>query len=320
MRRIKAAFLNQRTEGIGNVYSPEQIRRLAELCELFPVVVTPDNIREHVDKLREVEAVFSTWGMFVPEPALFAKLESLRIVFYAAGSVKDFAGPFLERGVKVCGAWRANAVPVAEFCLAQILLSLKGYFHGSPAGPGVYGETVGLVGCGQIARTLVGFLKHHQVAILVHDPYLTAAEAAALGVENVALDELFTRAMVVSNHLPNLRELERALSSRHFASMRKGATFINTGRGAQVDEGGLADVLARRGDLTALLDVTFPEPPAADSALRRLPNVHLSPHIAGSLNDEKRRMAEYMLEEFVRWRDGEGLHHEITAAMVGKMA
>ena len=82
------------------------------------------------------------------------------------------------------------------------------------------------------------------------------------------------------------------LNAALFRSMRPGATFINTGRGAQVNESDMAAVFGARPDLTALLDVTWPEPPEAGSPLYTLPNVHLSSHIAGSLGNEVVRMAD----------------------------
>jgi phosphoglycerate dehydrogenase-like enzyme len=98
-----------------------------------------------------------------------AALPSLEAVFYAAGSVQSFARPFLNRGITVVSAWAANGVPVAEFTLAQILLSCKGYFRNTRdcrnpdqrhldqvfRGSGTFGETVGLIGVGIIARSAV---------------------------------------------------------------------------------------------------------------------------------------------------------------------
>ena len=98
--------------------------------------------------------------------------------------------------------------------------------------------------------------------------------------------------------------------------MRPHATFINTGRGAQIDEAGLIRVLKNRPDLTALLDVTNPEPPDDDSELYRLPNVFLTPHIAGSLNDEVHRMARLAIDECRCYASGEALRHEVTEEML----
>ena len=255
-------------------------------------------------------------------------------MFYAAGSVKGWAPSLLDRGVLVVSGWAANAVPVAEFSLAQILLSCKGYFRntrefGSPAariesrpfrGRGVFGETVGIIGVGMVGRALCQLLRPFELEVIVCDPYLEKKEAAALGVESVSMEDVFQRSYVIGNHLPNLPSLRGVLNAALFSRMRENATFINTGRGAQVVEADLIETLRERPDLTALLDVTFPEPPATDSELYRLPNVQLSSHIAGSMNDEVVRMADFMIEEFIAWEAGKPLRYQVTRELLERMA
>ena len=102
--------------------------------------------------------------------------------------------------------------------------------------------------------------------------------------------------------------------------MQQNATFINTGRGAQVVEDDLVRALTERPDLTAVLDVTYPEPAPLDHEFYSLPNCFLTPHIAGSLGNEVHRMAEYMYEEFVRYLGGEQTRYEVTAKMLETMA
>ena len=132
----------------------------------------------------------------------------------------------------------------------------------------------------------------------------------------ISLEEAFSKAYVISNHLPNRDDNIGVINRTHFESMRHGATFINTGRGAQVNEADMIDVLKARPDLTALLDVTFPEPPAEGSELYTLPNVKLSSHIAGSLNDEVHRMADYVIGDYLHFAAGEPLEHEVTEEML----
>ena len=105
-----------------------------------------------------------------------------------------------------------------------------------------------------------------------------------------------------------------------FERMQPYATFINTGRGATIDEPGMLAVLARRPDLTALLDVTDPEPPPAGSPIYTLENVLLSPHIAGSIDREVLRQADYMFEEYDRLSSGLPLRYEVTLEMLKTMA
>lgn len=110
------------------------------------------------------------------------------------------------------------------------------------------------------------------------------------------------------------------IQGRHFALMKPDATFLNTARGAVVDEEGMIEVLQNRPDLMAVLDVTYPEPPKPGSPLYTLPNVVLTPHIAGSLNQECRRMGRYAVEECRRYLRGEKLHWQVTEAMAATLA
>jgi phosphoglycerate dehydrogenase-like enzyme len=94
--------------------------------------------------------------------------------------------------------------------------------------------------------------------------------------------------------------------------MKPGASFINTARGAVVNEADLIAVLRERPDLFALLDVTWPEPPVEGSPLYELPNIVLTPHVAGSMNGECHRMARVMIDELDRWQRGEPLHFHVS--------
>ncbi len=332
----KAVILAERQATIHEVYGKANLAYLKEKLEVYPEILCSADLKDpkHAEFLKESSFIFSSWGfpaMTDNERGLFTKLEA---IFYAAGSVKAFAEPFLKRNVKVVSAWQANAVPVAEFTLGQIILSMKSYFRNtmdcrSPEkrhtgdctrGPGLYGETVGLIGCGMIAKLLIKFLKNFNLKIAVFDPFMSEEAAKSLGVEKMSLEELFKKAFVVSNHLPDLPETRGMLKGNLFSSMRQGATFINTGRGAQVVEVEFIEVLKKRSDLTALLDVTYPEPPEADSEFYTLPNVQLSSHIAGSANDELLRMSSYVIEDFDRYTAGEEMKYSINLDMFYKMA
>ena len=155
--------------------------------------------------------------------------------------------------------------------------------------------------------------------MLASDPFADAAEAARIGVTLVTLPELFSQSDVVSIHTPLLSETEHLVTGTLIRSMKQGATLINTSRGAIVNEGELCAVLRERSDLTAILDVTDPEPPTADSPLRTLENVILTPHIAGSLGGEIARMGRGMVEEMTCFLGGEPLRHSISEEMLKRM-
>jgi phosphoglycerate dehydrogenase-like enzyme len=331
---IKTAIFCNNPATVDYVYAQGRRASLGALSDLYPTVISAENFAVHAGALADVEAVFSTWGMPELTPAHLTAMPRLRALFYAAGSVRTFAPALIERNITVVSAWGANAVPVAEFTLAQILLANKGYFANMRAcakpetrphafrGPGNFGETVGLLGAGQIGCRVIDLLRPFRLTVIVWDPFLSRERAGQLGVEKVdSLDDVFRRAFVVSNHVANLPETRGLLNARHFAAMRKGATFINTGRGATLVPGDLVRVLGERPDLTALLDVTDPdEPPAPDSPLYALPNVFLSAHIAGAMNDEVVRLADCVIEEFLAWEQGKPLRYAITREMLPRLA
>ena len=328
----KAAFFSEDSDRLDRVFANGRRQRIDSMVDIYPATISSSTFLDHAEQLQNLQVIFSTWGMVPLGPHELDRLSALEAVFYAAGSVQRFARPILERDILLVSSWAANAVPVAEFTLSQILLSCKGYFRCaercvSPQGwedvshgPGAFGETVGLIGMGMVGRRVAELLKPFDVHVLACDPYLNEADAEELDVVQVSLEELFARALVVSNHLPDLPATRGVLGRALLASMRQGATFINTGRGAQVVETELAEVMERRPDLTALLDVTYPMPPLEDSPLFSLPNIYLSPHIAGSKGDEITRQADYMIEEFERWEAGEPLRYQVTLEMLETMA
>ncbi len=316
----KALFWCGTPERIGEVFSPEQRRRLARLTDLTPEVVNHANFS--AERHGGAEVIFSTWGMEPLREAELAALPALKVLFYAAGATDAFVRPLLRRGIAVVSAWQANAIPVAEFCVAQIVLAMKGYFRnsreltspeqwrrgGAFVGPGSYGEKVALIGDGAVACRTRQLLEPYRLAVT-----MVPSRPAW---RTVSLEEVFAESFVVSNHLPDRDDNAGVLDGRLFASMRPGAVFLNTGRGRQVNETELIAVLETRPDLTALLDVTDPEPPAAGSKLYTLPNVRLSSHIAGSVNDEVHRLAELVIEEFERWRMGDTLRFRVEESML----
>jgi phosphoglycerate dehydrogenase-like enzyme len=177
-----------------------------------------------------------------------------------------------------------------------------------------------LLGAGMVGRRVIEMLKPFAFKLLVFDPFLSAQDAARLGVEKVELEEAFARAQVVSNHLADVPATRGLLKAAHFLAMRPQATFLNTGRGATVDEAGLWQALSQRPDLCAVLDVTDPEPPVAGSPAYSLPNVFLAPHVAGSLGNEVQRLSALAIDECEAWLAGKPLRYGVSLEMLEKMA
>lgn len=309
------------------IYGPDERRDIAALADAGDVCHSPEAALSDPAarrRLAEAEVILSGWGGPRLDAAFLDAAPNLRAFLYGAGATGHLLTPAVfERGVRVTSAAAANAVPVAEYTVAAVVFSLKqafrhacsvrergGYGAKWPVAGG-YGSTVGLVSLGIIGRLVCERLAAMDVRVLAHDPFVPDADLRALGAEPASLEEVFRRSDVVSLHTPWLPETERLVRGPHFEAMKEGAAFINTARGAVVAEDEMLAVAARRPDLQFVLDVTYPEPPAADSPLFTLPNVFLTPHIAGSLDAECRRMGRYMVEELRRYLAGEPMRYEI---------
>ena len=306
---------------------------VAELVDLVEPCQEPETVIAQCPALAEVELLFTGWGAPKLDETFLAAAPKLKVVFYGGGSIRGMVTEASwARGVRVCSAWRANAIPVAEYALAQIILALKltwhyvrvlrrerSWEHSLPI-PGAFGSTVGIISLGEIGRGVCERLRALDVKVIAYDPFVSAAEAESLGVELVSLEDVFTRADVVSLHAPNLPETKGLIAGAHLASMKPDASFINTARGAIVRESEMIQVLQDRPDLMAVLDVTVPEPPVADSPLWEMDNVVLAPHIAGSMGNECARMGWLMVEELKRYLAGEPFQHGITAEQAKTLA
>jgi phosphoglycerate dehydrogenase-like enzyme len=162
------------------------------------------------------------------------------------------------------------------------------------------------VGASRIGRRVIRRLVTFGFQVLVSDPYLDAREAAVLGAQWTELDELCRRSSIVTLHAPDLPETRHLMDARRLALMERGTTLINTARGALVDTDALTAACAA-GHLDAVLDVTDPEPLPPGHPLFALPNVMITPHVAGVQGSEMRRLGEFAIEELERYIRGEAL-------------
>jgi len=282
--------------------------------------LTKEDIVNSPGKTTIVERIFSTWYMpLFSEEEIKKYFPCLKVIFYAAGSVKYFAEPFLKNGIKVYSAAKANGVPVAEFVAAQIILANKGYYQAqkeckkpfwrysfkkaraiAEAKPGNFNAKIGIVGCGSVGSQVVRLLKPYNLDVFVYDHYLSDERISELGVTRTGLEKIMSFCDVISNHLPDIQSTQGVFNYQILSKMKDNATFINSGRGNQVVEADLAKVMREKRNACALLDVTIHEPSFPWSPLLRRRNIFISPHIAGSLSGEFNRMVEYM---FIAYRD-----------------
>lgn len=197
------------------------------------------------------------------------------------------------RGVKVFPATGANSIAVAEYVLAAALTLVRPVYGATAevaagkwprtrlVGGELAGRTMGLVGFGGIARAVAARAKAFGMAVIAFDPHLSPGDPAWDGVHRHALPDVLATADVLSLHVPLTDETRGMLNAPALAAMKPGAILINTARGGIVEEAALADAL-RGGHLGgAALDVFDAEPLPASTVWDGVPNLILTPHIAG---------------------------------------
>jgi len=271
------------------------------------------------------DAVVTSWGSPAFTPELLSSADRLRIVGHAAGSVKHLMPKEgYDRGIVVLSAAAVIADSVAEYTLWAMLSMQRdlyryetlmkrdrrwsksqGYAHE------LYHKRIGIVSASMVGRRVIGLLKPFHCDIAVYDPYLSDAEASALGVRRVELMALFAESDIVSVHAPVTPETRELIGPAHFQAMRDGALFINTARAWIVDQVAMKAELAS-GRIRAVLDVFDKEPLPEADALRDLDNVFLTPHVSGHTTESRMRLVEAVADDMARFFSGEALRLAVT--------
>lgn len=315
--------------GIDKLFSMKDQKRLESHCSIIsrePLLEFESRAAQA--QLADTDILITGWGSPSIDVAALEAAPSLKLVAHAAGSVKHLIGPAVfERKIEVTNAAAANAIPVAEFALAAILFANKDVLrfqrlyaqqrrplemHQSFDGDsGSWHKKVGIVGASRIGRRVLDLLRSHDMDILLFDPLVSVAEARQLGAELVSLPELMEECLTVSLHAPLLPTTRHMIDAGMLARMRDGATLINTARGGLIDQAALEAELVS-GRLSAFLDVTEPETLPETSPLYDLPNVVLTPHIAGAIGNERQRLGRLVVDEIERFVAGKPLQHGLT--------
>ena len=320
-----------------HMFDEPLLKKLAAVCELpAPQPLRKLDAPMAKELLGGAEILLTSWGAPRLTADTLELVPNLRLIAHAAGTVRHLVAPELfVAGVTVTHAAVANALPVAEYTLAAILFSNKRVFRfqqlyreaRDPAPVvelaktplGNYGKTVGIVGASRIGRRVIELLRPFDLRVLLYDPFVAPEEASALGAEPAPLEALLEHSDIVSLHAPSLPSTRHMLDRAGLARLRDGATLINTARGALVDQAALEAELVS-GRIDAVIDVTDPEVLPATSPLYDLPNVLLTPHIAGALGIERRRLGELAVAEIERYARGLPLQHAIDPRLLERMA
>ncbi len=238
------------------------LQRLERSCRLIDG--TPfRNFDALGEQSGRVQVLITSWGCPPIDRAVVAGMPGLKLIAHLAGSVKGFIDDSVWRmGIQITNAVAANAVPVAEYTLAAILFSNKQVLrlaefyrkHHENRAPwakeapnvGNYQKTVGIIGASHVGRKVIELLRPFDIKVLLYDPYITPLQGRELGAHKAGLSELLSNSDVVSMHAPLLNETRHMLGAREFALMQDGATFINTARGAVIDQQALESRIDQR--------------------------------------------------------------------------
>lgn len=315
------------------LFRPEAWQSLAEFADaIHHIGDDPATKSDLLTLLASADACLTSWDVAPLDAEVLAAAPRLRAMAHMGGSVKRFVSEAAwERGLHITSAAPALARDVAETTVGLMIVGMKrvwplaehvrqGGWRESSWWPAreLYRKQVGIVAASNVGRHVIALLQPFGPRILLYDPFVSTEQAAALGVEQVGLDDLLRCADVVSLHAPAKPDTYHLLDARRLTLMKDDALLINTARGNLIDEAALVAELSR-GRFFAFLDVTDPEPPAADSPLRRLPNVVVIPHIAGCIEDCT-RLGDLAVEELRRFFAGEDAIYRITKEILERIA
>lgn len=320
-----------------SVLSMADLSRLRVFAEVMnddpPAQITKDFLCRN---LESADVAITSWDTPQFDSEVIAAAPDLKLLCHAAGSVRPVVSDAIwNRGVKVTSAASAISYGVAEFCLGLILMATKrvfwlaqgtrqGYWMEPSAAFGglfeLYQQNVGVVGIGHIGKHLIRLLKNFDCNLFVYDPFLSREQADSLGCKRLdSLEDLFSQCRVVSLNAPSNEGTREMLCGHHFAALPKGAVFVNTAGSIQIHEEEFLDEL-RKGQFVAAIDRCEVEPCALDHPYRTLPNVILTPHIAGVAAENRYRIGTYTVNEIEAFSQGRPLIHEITEASLATMA
>jgi phosphoglycerate dehydrogenase-like enzyme len=316
------------------IFQESDLQRLGEVAEVKSYLPDPVNESTLTEAIRGCEACITGWGTGQLTETILKEAPDLQIIAHSAGSVKPVVSEAVwDRKITVTSAAAAIAVGVAEFTLGLLLTGMKrviqfnrlmvrgGWKDAGEVGKvrEHYGAVIGVVGAGHVGRHLISLLSAFPVSILLADPTLSAQETKTLGAEKVSLPELMSRSDAVTLHAPSIPATKHIINKEMLSRMKKHAVLVNTARGSLIDETALIET-CRGGTITAFLDVTDPEPPDADSPLRSLDNIILTPHIAGAVKENLLRQGKYTVDEIISYFQEGKTIHTVTRDMLKTMA
>ncbi|NHN31046.1 hydroxyacid dehydrogenase [Paenibacillus agricola] len=308
------------------LFSEEVMSQLLSVTDVDWVTEDqPYEAAQFEQDIQGYDACLTSWGSPKFTAEVLAKADKLRFIGYAAGTLTSHVDPIVFRSpIKVVNANTALARSTAE-CTITLMLSAAweinhhqnrlriGNWGASGTGNtvmGLSGQTVGIIGFGEISREVIRLLHGFHTNILLCSPYCSVDEAQKLGVTLCSLEELLSRSRIVSLHDTLTTATRGMIGKAQLKLLADGSLLINTARGPLIDEAALLDELSS-GRISAALDVYHNEPVAVDYPLLNLPNVLCLPHIGAYSGYWKSQLGAMVVEDLVRFSAGQPLLREI---------
>jgi phosphoglycerate dehydrogenase-like enzyme len=309
---------------------------MEKLLQLGEVTLNEDLKAPNKERVKELikdaDIAITSWGTPSLDKDILDTASNLKLIIHAAGSVKPImSDQIFPRGIRVVSCAHAIGIGVAETALGLTIISVKNVkeldtdIHNGEWAKNkmktkeMYGINIGVVGAGWVGRHFIKLLKNFHVNILLYDPFVSEEQAKELGVKKVELDELMRSSEVVSLHAPSLPATNKMINRSNLKLMKDGATLINTARGSLIDEEALYEE-CKTGRIKACLDVTDPEPPAVDHPFRTLPNIIMTPHIAGAVTNGRFRIGLYTVQAIESFINKEPILGEVKEEQLATIA
>lgn len=307
-------------------FDSDTIARLAAFSEVGWIAEDQDfGSAELARIIGSYDACITSWGSPRFTSEVLERAGRLKFIGHAAGSVVAVVNEdIFDTDITVTNANKPLAKSTAEATVAFMLAgawNLSGYIGRMQAGgwsdnnketvAGLQHQSIGLIGYGEISRHVIQLLQGFQADIRLYSRHCPPQEAERLGVKLCSLEELLAESRIVSLHSTWTPATEGLIGREQLRLMQDGALFVNTARGAIVDEDALVEEL-RSGRLHAALDVYQEEPMKPDHALLKLPNVLCLPHIGGFHHGLKSSFGRFVIDDLYRWTKGEACEGLIT--------
>lgn len=297
-------------------FSAEQRQKI--LTDFPGASVYPNGIvrwEDHREELEQAEIVLTGWGAkSLPN---WYRGDQSRLFLVLAGATRGNV-PRVPEGARLISAAPALGFGVAEYCLSMMINAAKrchwlanqtrkGEWRESIDRYGqwfeLYGTTVGIIGCGSVGKALMSLLAPFGCKIMVYDPYVEAGAITALGGCKVeSLGGLFERSRVVCLLAPLDESSKGMLGKPEFSRLQDGAVFINAARAGLIREEEFVEELKKE-RFVAVLDVAVEEPPSVNHPYRCLSNVMFTPHLAGAVAENRRRMGDFIYDQLYRYME-----------------